>query len=156
MSSFALIIMRTVQACTDLQTASISSIKGGRLRNNVPLTLKNNSDVRHTFSRAHIGNTAVYFVGTLTILEDDGTEQEYIYYTTDKNVTNKTAYAVLKNGDKITLEYTHGKDHTVEYQFKDSDGKVTSEGCRTAGAWIRSLEPTARWKWLTAIVTAIR
>jgi len=67
-------------------------------------------------------------VGTLTILEDDGTEQEYIYYTTDKNVTNKTAYAVLKNGDKITLEYTHGKDHTVEYQFKDSDGKVTSEG----------------------------
>ncbi len=115
-------------ACTDLQTASISSIKGGRLRNNVPLTLKNNSDVRHTFSRAHIGNTAVYFVGTLTILEDDGTEQEYIYYTTDKNVTNKTAYAVLKNGDKITLEYTHGKDHTVEYQFKDSDGKVTSEG----------------------------
>ena len=115
-------------ACTDLQTASISSIKGGRLRNNVPLTLKNNSDVRHTFSRAHIGNTAVYFVGTLTILEDDGTEQEYIYYTTDKNVTNKTAYAVLKNGDKITLEYTHGKDHTVEYQFKDSDGNVTSEG----------------------------
>lgn len=115
-------------ACTDLQTASISSIKGGRLRNNVPLTLKNNSDVRHTFSRAHIGNTAVYFVGTLTILEDDGTEQEYIYYTTDKNVTNKTAYAVLKNGDKITLECTHGKDHTVEYQFKDSDGKVTSEG----------------------------
>ena len=90
--------------------------------------MKNNSDVRHTFSRAHIGNTAVYFVGTLTILEDDGTEQEYIYYTTDKNVTNKTAYAVLKNGDKITLEYTHGKDHTVEYQFKDSDGKVTSEG----------------------------
>lgn len=115
-------------ACTDLQTASISSIKGGKLRNNVPLTLKNNSDVRHTFSRAHIGNTAVYFVGTLTILEDDGTEQEYIYYTTDKNVTNKTAYAVLKNGDKITLEYTHGKDHTVEYQFKDSDGNVTSEG----------------------------
>ena len=116
-------------ACTDLQTDSISSIKGGKLRNNVPLTLQNKSgDVRHTFSRAHIGNTAVYFVGTLTIHEDDGTEQEYIYYTTDKNVTNKTAYAVLKNGDKITLEYTHGKDHTVEYQFKDSDGNVTSEG----------------------------
>lgn len=115
--------------CTDLQTASISSIKGGKLRNNVPLTLQNKSgDVRHTFSRAHIGNTAVYFVGTLTIHEDDGTEQEYIYYTTDKNVTNKTVYAVLKSGDKITLEYTHGKDHTVEYQFKDSDGKVTSEG----------------------------
>lgn len=115
--------------CTDLQTASISSIKGGKLRNNVPLTLQNKSgDVRHTFSRAHIGNTAVYFVGTLTIHEDDGTEKEYVYYTTDENVTNKTAYAVLKNGDKITLEYTHGKDHTVEYQFKDSDGKVTSEG----------------------------
>ena len=115
-------------ACTDLQTASISSIKGGKLRNNVPLTLMNQSDVRHTFSRAHIGNTAVYFVGTLTIHEDDGTEQEYIYYTIDKNVTNKTVYPVLKSGDKITLEYTHGKDHTVEYQFKDSDGKVTSEG----------------------------
>ena len=115
-------------ACTDLQTDSISSIKGGNLRNNVPLTLKNQSDVRHTFSRAHIGNTAVYFVGTLTIHEDDGTEQEYIYYTTDKNVTNKTVYPVLKSGDKITLEYTHGKDHTVEYQFKDSDGNVTSEG----------------------------
>ena len=115
-------------ACTDLQTDSISSIKGGNLRNNVPLTLKNQSDVRHTFSRAHIGNTAAYFVGTLTIHEDDGTEQEYIYYTTDKNVTNKTVYAVLKSGDKITLEYTHGKDHTVEYQFKDSKGKITSEG----------------------------
>ena len=115
-------------ACTDLQTDSISSIKGGNLRNNVPLTLKNQSDVRHPFSRAHIGNTAVYFVGTLTIHEDDGTEQEYIYYTTDKNVTNKTVYPVLKSGDKITLEYTHGKDHTVEYQFKDSDGNVTSEG----------------------------
>ena len=86
--------------------------------------MQNKSDVRHTFSRAHIGNTAVYFVGTLTIHEDDGTEQEYVYYTTDKNVTNKTVYAVLKSG--------------------------------TAGAWIRSLEPTARWKWLTAIVTAIR
>ena len=115
-------------ACTDLQTASISSIKGGRLRNNVPLTLQNNSDGRHTFSRAHIGNTAVYFVGTLTIHEDDGTEKEYVYYTTDEKVTNKTVYAVLKSDDKITLEYTHGKDHTVEYQFKDSDGKVTSEG----------------------------
>lgn len=115
-------------ACTDLQTASISSIKGGRLRNNVPLTLQNNSDVRHTFSRAHIGNTAVYFVGTLTIHEDDGTEKEYVYYTTDEKVTNKTVYAVLKSDDKITLEYTHGKDHTVEYQFKDSDGNVTSEG----------------------------
>ena len=116
-------------ACTDLQTASISSIKGGKLRNNVPLTLQNKSeDVRHTFSRAHIGNTAVYFVGTLTIHEDDGTEQEYVYYTTDEKVTNKTVYAVLKSDDKITLEYTHGKDHTVEYQFKDSDGNVTSEG----------------------------
>ena len=115
-------------ACTDLQTDSISSIKGGNLRNNVPLTLKNQSDVRHTFSRAHIGNTAVYFVGTLTIHEDDGTEQEYIYYTTDKNVTNKTVYPVLKSGDKITLEYTHGTDHTVEYQFKDSKGKITNEG----------------------------
>ena len=115
-------------ACTDLQTASISSIKGGKLRNNVPLTLMNQSDVRHTFSRAHLGNTAVYFVGTLTIHEDDGTEQEYIYYTTDKNVTNKTVYPVLKSGDKIALEYTHGKDHTVEYQFKDSEGNVTSEG----------------------------
>ena len=115
-------------ACTDLQTDSISSIKGGRLRSNVPLTLKNKSDVRHTFSRAHIGNTAVYFVGTLTIHEDDGTEQEYVYYTTDTKVTNKTVYAVLKSDDKITLEYTHGKDHTVEYQFEDSDGNVTSEG----------------------------
>lgn len=115
--------------CTDLQTDSISSIKGGKLRNNVPLTLQNKSgDVRHTFSRAHIGNTAVYFVGTLTIHEDDGTEKEYVYYTTDEKVTNKTVYAVLKSGDKITLEYTHGKDHTVEYQFKDSDGNVTSEG----------------------------
>ena len=115
--------------CTDLQTASISSIKGGKLRNNVPLTLQNKSgDVRHTFSRAHIGNTAVYFVGTLTIHEDDGTEKEYVYYTTDEKVTNKTVYAVLKSDDKITLEYTHGKDHTVEYQFKDSDGNVTSEG----------------------------
>ena len=127
-------------ACTDLQTDSISSIKGGRLRNNVPLTLQNKSDVRHTFSRAHIGNTAVYFVGTLTIHEDDGTEQEYVYYTTDKNVTNKTVYAVLKSGDKITLEYTHGKDHTVEYQFKDSDGNVTSEDGRLepgSGLWSR-------------------
>ena len=115
-------------ACTDLQTDSISSIKGGRLRSNVPLTLKNKSDVRHTFSRAHIGNTAVYFVGTLTIHKDDGTEQKYVYYTTDKEVTNKTVYAVLKSDDKITLEYTHGKDHTVEYRFKDSDGNVTSEG----------------------------
>ena len=115
--------------CTDLQTASISSIKGGKLCNNVPLTLQNKSgDVRHTFSRAHIGNTAVYFVGTLTIHEDDGTEKEYVYYTTDEKVTNKTVYAVLKSDDKITLEYTHGKDHTVEYQFKDSDGNVTSEG----------------------------
>ena len=115
--------------CTDLQTDSISSIKGGKLRNNVPLTLQNKSgDVRHTFSRAHIGNTAVYFVGTLTIHEDDGTEKEYVYYTTDEKVTNKTVYAVLKSGDKIKLEYTHGKDHTVEYQFKDSDGNVTSEG----------------------------
>lgn len=114
--------------CTDLQTDSISSIKGGRLRSNVPLTLKNKSDVRHIFNRAHIGNTAVYFVGTLTIHEDDGTEQEYVYYTTDEKVTNKTVYAVLKSDDKITLEYTHGKDHTVEYQFEDSDGNVTSEG----------------------------
>ncbi len=115
-------------ACTDLQTGSIDSIKGGRLRNNVPLILKNSAGVDHSFSRAHIGNTAVYFVGTLTIRDDDGTTQDYVYYTTDENITNKTVFPVLKANEKITLEYTHGKDHVVTYQFKDADGNITSEG----------------------------
>ena len=114
-------------ACTDLQTGSIDSIKGGKLRNNVPLILKNSAGVDHSFSRAHIGNTAVYFVGMLTIRDDDRTTQDYVYYTTDENITNKTVYPVLKANEKITLEYTHGKDHVVTYQFKDADGNITSE-----------------------------
>ena len=115
-------------ACANLQTDSIDGIKGGRLRSNVPLILKNSDGVDHSYSRAHIGNTAVYFVGTLTIHEDDGTSQDYVYYTTDENITNKTVYPVLKTDEKITLEYTHGKDHIVTYQFKDADGNITSEG----------------------------
>lgn len=115
-------------ACTDLQTDQIKSIKGGKLRDNVPLILKNGSGVEHSFSRAHIGNTAVYIVGTLTVYQADGSSQDYVYYTTDENTTNKTVYPVLKAGEKITLEYTHGKDHIVEYQFKDKNGNVVEEG----------------------------
>lgn len=115
-------------ACTDLQIDQIKSIKGGKLRDNVPLILKNGSGVEHSFSRAHIGNTAVYIVGTLTVYQADGSSQDYVYYTTDENTTNKTVYPVLKAGEKITLEYTHGKDHIVEYQFKDKSGNVVEEG----------------------------
>lgn len=114
--------------CTDLQTDQIKTIKGGKLRDNVPLILKNGSEVEHSFSRAHIGNTAVYIVGTLTVYQADGSSQDYVYYTTDENTTNKTVYPVLKAGERITLEYTHGKDHIVEYQFKDKTGNVVEKG----------------------------
>ena len=52
-------------------------------------------------------------------IEDGETSEDYIYYTTDTQITNKTVYAVLKKqeNEKITLTYSHEADYRVQYQL---------------------------------------
>ena len=60
------------------------------------------------YVKARVGEVAVYYMGKLHI-EDGETSEDYIYYTTDTQITNKTVYAVLKKheNEKITLTYSH-------------------------------------------------
>ena len=55
-------------------------------------------------------------MGTLHIYNDQ-IKEDYIYYTTDKQITNKTVYAVLKEGVKIKLQYKHDSDYQVNYEI---------------------------------------
>ena len=55
-------------------------------------------------------------MGTLHIYNDQK-EEDYIYYTTDKQITNKTVYAVLKEDEKIKLQYKHDSDYQVNYEI---------------------------------------
>ncbi len=110
-----------------LSFGNMNTIKGGKIKHNAPATVKNSKGQMHSYIKAHVGNVQVYYIGKLWI-EDQGGEKEYIYYTTDTQITNKTVYAVLKPGEKITLSYSHDVDFLINYQFKDETGQITDKG----------------------------
>lgn len=110
-----------------LNFGGIQTIRGGKLKNNVPPVIENTKGQKHSYIKAHVENVQVYYVGKL-LIEDQGEQKEYIYYTTDTQITNKTVYAVLKLNEKITLSYSHNVDYTISYQFKNKTGQVTEKG----------------------------
>lgn len=115
--------------CTLAFEEELTYLKGGMIQNSAPATVNNEGGQAHAFSYAHVGNTRVYYMGMLKIYEDDK-PRNYIYYTTDTHITNKTVYAVLKEeeNEKISLVYNHGTYHTIDYQFQDKDGNPTDDG----------------------------
>ena len=54
----------------------------------------NGDNKLHSYVKAHVGNVSVYYMGTLHIDNGNGTTDDYVYYTTDTQITNKTVYAV--------------------------------------------------------------
>ena len=104
-------------ACNDLEFIEpIQEIEGGRIKDHVPYYVKNRNDQNHSYLKAHVKNVNVYYMGTLHIYNDQ-IKEDYIYYTTDKQITNKTVYAVLKEGEKIKLQYKHDSDYQVNYEI---------------------------------------
>lgn len=99
-----------------------------KIKKNVPSIVQDSDGGKHSYNNAHIGKVPVYFIGKLYITDNARSTNEYVYYTTDEEITNKTVYAVLKEDEKISLQYEHGIDYTVDYQLEDSSGTVTQTG----------------------------
>lgn len=112
--------------------SGFSSVPGGAIAQNVPGIITNQNGQSHAYLYAYVGNTRIYYVGKLTIYNDDDTNneekpEEYIFYTTDTQITNRTVYVVLKETEKIALVYEHGDYHSITYEFQDADGNPVSE-----------------------------
>ncbi|MDO4444892.1 MAG: hypothetical protein Q4C97_05070 [Bacillota bacterium] len=114
--------------CDDLRfAAGTKYIDGGKIKDHAPRFVSNGGNKLHSYVKAHVGEVSVYYMGTLHIEKGDGTEEDYVYYTTDTQITNKTVYAVLKEKEqeKITLTYSHEADYKVEYQmFEKGDHNI--------------------------------
>ena len=105
--------------CDDLHfDKGITYIEGGKIKEHAPAYVTNKAKKLHSYVKAHVGDVAVYYIGTLHI-EDGETSADYVYYTTDTQITNKTIYAVLKKEEqeKITFTYSHEAENKVEYQM---------------------------------------
>lgn len=105
--------------CDDLHfDKGITYIEGGKIKEHAPAYVTNKAQKLHSYVKAHVGEVAVYYMGTLHI-EDGETSADYVYYTTDTQITNKTVYAVLKKEEqeKITFTYAHEAENKVEYQM---------------------------------------
>lgn len=110
-----------------LSFGDVTTIKGGELKNNVPRIVNNSHGHMHSYIRAHVKDVQVYYTGILHIIDGANTK-DYIYYTTDSRINDKSVYAVLKENEKITLSYSHDVDYLINYEFKTADGTVTQEG----------------------------
>ena len=115
-------------SCTDLHfSEGITTIDGGKIKEHVPHFVMNRDNKLHSYVKAHVGNVSVYYMGTLHIDNGNGTT-DYVYYTTDTQITNKTVYAVLKKAEKITLTYSHESDYRIEYQMFEKDNHDVENG----------------------------
>lgn len=120
-----------VVPCTDLHfSEGITTIDGGKIKEHVPHFVMNGDNKLHSYVKAHVGNVSVYYMGTLHIDNGNGTTENYVYYTTDTQITNKTVYAVLKEAEKekITLTYSHESDYRIEYQMFEKDNHDVENG----------------------------
>ena len=87
-------------SCKDLHfSEGITTIDGGKIKEHVPHFVMNRDNKLHSYVKAHVGNVSVYYMGTLHIDNGNGTT-DYVYYTTDTQITNKTVYAVLKKAER--------------------------------------------------------
>ena len=115
--------------CSDLHFAEgMTTIDGGKIKDHVPNFVRNGKNKLHAYVKAHVGNVDVYYMGTLHIENGDGTTKDYVYYTTDTQITNKTVYAVLKENEKITLRYSHDADFEIEYQMFEKGNSSIEQG----------------------------
>lgn len=93
-------------------------VKPGALAETLPDTLTK-GEVTIAYSGAYVqgmdgGRTQVYFVGELVV---DG--KTYTYFVTDKEHGDRTAYSILREGQKILVEYDKISEHKITYQFWD-------------------------------------
>ena len=116
--------------CDDLSFLKLTKfIAGGKIKEHVPQYVQNGDNKLHSYVKAHVGEVAVYYMGKLHI-EDGETSEDYIYYTTDTQITNKTVYAVLKKqeNEKITLTYSHEADYRVQYKLFEKGAHNEEKG----------------------------
>lgn len=106
----------------DVIHSGFTSIESGEVENVMPINIIHNGHT-HTYNRAYVGKTRIYHIGTITI---SGTD--YIYYVTDPEQDDMTAYSVLKDGEKIVVEYNHTTGYIIDYAFTDMDGNTLDEG----------------------------
>lgn len=104
----------------DLTFGDVTTIKGGGLKDNVPKVVSNSKGQKHSYLYAHINGVRVYHIGKLYISQGE-TEEEYVYYTTDELIDNKTVYAILKENEQIHLSYSHEVDYIINYKFKNKN-----------------------------------
>ena len=98
-----------------------SFINSGKINDNAPQVLYANMEgdeelYKHTYVAAYVDNTAITHVGALIV---DGVE--YIYYVVDYKDTNSVVYSILKEGEKIDLEYSHKFSLEVNYKFQNNN-----------------------------------
>lgn len=101
----------------------VTSLEPGLLENTAPEMFGYNG-YNHLYHRAVVENTPVYYVGILDVGGED-----YVYYTTSKENTDRTVYSVLKDGEQINLLYVHKNAYKIGYVLEDQS---TDAGADTA------------------------
>ena len=117
-----------------------ADVPAGLLRNTLPQYIESNR-AEHTFLNARVKGVTIHRVGLLSI-----SGVQYVYYTTDHEVTPDTLYAVLTidsstdmnnltkeekeelNKEKIEVRYEHVTGHQLKYEIEvlDKDGVESS------------------------------
>lgn len=104
-----------------------AAVKAGLLRNTLPEGVVANNRT-HVYSSAAVNDVQVHYVGLLKIAD-----VEYVYYTTDHDITPNTLYSVLAinsstpddqvdSKNMVNVLYKHVAGHQLEYQIEDSAG----------------------------------
>lgn len=108
---------------TDYMAATYQSIESGMLNQALPTTFFYNGH-DHMYLRAHVGNTQIYRIG---VLKYGGVE--HVYYSAENTPDSGTTYAILKDGDKIVVDYIHTTAYQIDYRFEDhATGKEVAYG----------------------------
>ena len=99
----------------------VTDLEPGSIESAAPKTIAYNGH-NHMYRRAVVGNTPVYYAGLLNV---GGTE--YVYYVTSQKNTDRTAYSILKEGEKIDLLYIHKNAYTIEYELENKGNAADSD-----------------------------
>ena len=89
-----------------------NGIKEGYLDKIFPISIKDLGEHDHMYSVAHIGKTPVYYVGVINV---DG--EKRVFYRTSRQSSGQVTYSVLKQGEKIEVEYIHATAHKISYEL---------------------------------------
>ncbi len=91
----------------------VTSLEPGLLENTAPEMFEYKG-YNHLYHRAVVKNTPVYYAGILDVGGED-----YVYYTTSQENTDRTVYSVLKDGEQIDIMYVHKNAYKIGYVLED-------------------------------------